>query len=119
MTRQIPLSNSDKISVVSEEDYQKVSEHTWRWKSTKGGKHYVATSIREGKKVRTVYLHRFIMSPEKDEDVDHKDSDVLNNTRENLRCRNYYEHRTKAVDEHKMKVDQTEDIPFIDDGIPI
>ena len=34
---------------------------------------------------RTVYLHRFLKNPRKNEDTDHRDNDTLNNTDDNLR----------------------------------
>ncbi len=36
-------------------------------------------------KWKTVYLHRFLNNPRKNEDVDHRDRDTLNNLDDNLR----------------------------------
>ena len=49
----------------------------WTW--------YAAISLKEpGKPKRTIRLHRYIMDPPDDMEVDHADHDGLNNTRTNL-----------------------------------
>jgi hypothetical protein len=85
--REIPLSYG-LVGRVSEEDYDRVSR--FKWRAVKVGQRWYA--IRRPRvpgnieKRKTVLLHRFIMGdcPEGKE-IDHKDRDGLNNTRENLR----------------------------------
>jgi hypothetical protein len=77
--RVIPLVNSDKIVLVDDEDYGKVSEH--RWLLTPRG--YIQSSSRIKRK--QPYLHRFIINPPNELQIDHIDHDPLNNVRNNLR----------------------------------
>lgn len=65
------------VTIVSEEDYEKVSKYKW-FLNHNG---YVQGSV-NGKICR---LNRFIKNVESGKVVDHKDRNKLNNTRENLR----------------------------------
>ncbi len=67
-------------------DAEAVSRHFWRAICPSKGKFYAVTDIvDECGRRRVVYLHRFLMSPEVGEEVDHIDGDALNNRRANLR----------------------------------
>lgn len=90
----IPLSNSDQVALVSDEDYELVSRYTWRLKKS-AYTTYVCTSIRCGDDVRTVRLHRLIMNPKERDDVHHEDTNPLNNQRENLECVDHNIHGEK------------------------
>lgn len=79
----IKLSNSELIAMVSNCDYDSVSQYAWRLKKSAHSQ-YVCTSIRDGQDVRTVRLHRLIMNPTEREDVHHVDHNRLNNQRDNL-----------------------------------
>lgn len=95
--RPIPLSNSDRAAWVSDEDYDAVCGRRWRFKKSKTG-WYVACSVREGKRVRTLRLHREIarrmvgeaLTPEWD--IHHENGDTLMNTRGNLTAIEHREH---------------------------
>lgn len=63
---------------ISEEDVPRVRCRGWRVLPASGG--YVAA---RGKPA--VLLHRYILDAERDEEVDHRNGDVLDNRRENLR----------------------------------
>lgn len=77
-----------KSALVSEEDFERVNQ--FKWKSQKIGQRWYA--LRQPRipgdyhRRSVILMHRFIMGdcPEGKE-VDHKDRDGLNNTRENLR----------------------------------
>jgi len=87
----IVLSNSDKVVMVSDEDYYLVSRYTWRLKKSSRCS-YVCTSIRTGKSVQTIRMHRMIMSPADWQDIHHIDQNPLNNLRENLECIDRHAH---------------------------
>lgn len=81
-TRTIPLTNGYQ-TIVDAEDYEKVAQFKWFAKAKKAGsdEFYAARNQREGKNVRTIYMHRFIMGCPAGKEVDHKDTDKLNNRR--------------------------------------
>lgn len=68
-------------ALVDDEDYDRVSEHRWSLlRLPLALNSYARTMIGR----RTVYLHRFIMDPPPDREVNHIDRNGLNNTRGNL-----------------------------------
>lgn len=74
--------NRRKISVlVDNEDFELLSKYSW-YSDSHG---YAITSKKpNGKRIR-ILMHRFIMSPSKGMEVDHKDRNRLNNQKSNLR----------------------------------
>ena len=102
----IILTNSDAVVLVNDTDYDRVSKYKWFLKRAKGCDedgnpyYYAAHSVRKGKKVRTVWLHRFIMN-EPDSDVHHRDGNKLNCRRGNLEIIDHTEHgqRYRGADE--------------------
>lgn len=80
MVKELKLSNSDKICLVDDEDFDRVNQHKWRLGETS-----VAESCSGG-----IYIHRFILNTgpinkEKTNIVDHIDRNILNNQKSNLR----------------------------------
>ena len=75
--KQIKLHNSKDCATVDDEDYIELSKYKW-FAQYNGYTTYVRTS--DGK-----LMHRIILNPEKDEVIDHRDRNALNNTRENIR----------------------------------
>lgn len=72
-------------AVVDEEDFETVSSYKWLSSTTSNGVSYAfryETSL--GKKHK-VYMHRQLLNFPEGHQVDHKDGDGLNNTRDNLR----------------------------------
>lgn len=92
MTKQIALSLNGKknkgqyFAIVDDEDFERVNQYRW-CVSFNGarGKYYAIRTIRINGKRKTVFMHRFIMSAPDNMEVDHRDSNGLLNTRDNLR----------------------------------
>ena len=66
--------------MLSERDHHSVSQHSWYWNGN-----YVRADIKKNDTTDRVYLHAFIMCPDKYQVVDHINRNVLDNRRENLR----------------------------------
>lgn len=91
--KEISLGNGF-FTQVDDADYEWLAEFNWYLiENPEDGKRYVRTAINtqvhgEKRKTKTPFMHRVIMKAPKDKDVDHRDSDGLNNQRFNLRvCR--------------------------------
>lgn len=88
--RTINLSQG-KVALVSIEDYERVSQFKWTAaKVTRKGRlmgYYAMRGIwfPKEKKLRRVYLHRFILDAPDGLEVDHKNRDGLDCRRDNLR----------------------------------
>lgn len=103
MTREIPLSQG-KVALVDDIDYDRVSRFQWR---------YARVHTSEYAYLRakpSIALHRFIMNAPAGTEVDHKDNNGLNNTRDNLRIATHaqnmmnkrpYQRRTKQASQYK------------------
>lgn len=82
----------DTFCKVDDEDFDSLNK--WKWKAnTKKAKKAIVHRIshpprklrREGKRSKTIYIHREIMKAPKGLVVDHIDGDTLNNQKSNLR----------------------------------
>lgn len=82
----------NQIARVSDEDYERVNQFKWYASIKSDGKYYAKRKqwLPKEKKYELISMHRFILCPPRELDVDHIDGDGLNNQRENLR----------AVDKH-------------------
>lgn len=78
--KEIALSR-DKVALVDDEDYDRVLPY--RWAAYRSPVKHYETWYAVNVDVGT--MHRFILEPQDAQDVDHRDGDGLNNTRENLR----------------------------------
>lgn len=117
--REIPLS-SGKIAIVSDSDFERVSQHKWTYTSNPGGndgkqrkrnKEYAfrweSLETSPGKKKRKkFYLHRFLMTPPDDLFVDHINGNGLDNRRENLRV-------VTASENSRNKLKESMDEPWL------
>ena len=70
---------SDKVTIIDDEDYEKVMERKWYVMESGSGKHYAMGSGRR------VSVHRLVMDAPKDLHIDHINGDPLDNRKENLR----------------------------------
>lgn len=71
-------------TLIDDADEQLVNKHKWFALQT-GNKVYAATNVINDKgQQRTMYLHRYLLEAESGVFVIHRDSDGLNNQRENL-----------------------------------
>lgn len=70
--------------MVDDEDYKRLNQ--WKWYALPSrNTYYAARMVRPKKKRILIYMHREIMKPSGNLQIDHKDGNGLNNTRSNLR----------------------------------
>ncbi len=72
--------NSDKYTIIDTVDYELVKDLCWR----ESGDHY-AKAYRKAPIYGDIRLHRLLMNPDKQEEIDHENRDRLDNRRINLR----------------------------------
>lgn len=82
--KEIPLSQG-KVALVDDEDFDRLNQ--FKWYAIKPHRIFYAVrhKQREDGERRLVYMHREVLSVLPSMEVDHKDGDGLNNTRDNLR----------------------------------
>ena len=88
--KKIPLrgnAGKNKYVLVDDEDYERLNEHKWYFASEKHkhGNGYTYYSTCKNRQYKRFYMHREIMYPTKNFEIDHIDGDGLNNQRSNLR----------------------------------
>jgi hypothetical protein len=83
--RKIKLSNSDKVVIIDNRDFKKVSKFTWALTSHGYARRGVWVKINGQWKQQKLYLHRLIMRPKKGLEVDHKNRNKLDCRRSNMR----------------------------------
>jgi hypothetical protein len=66
-------------------DAEQVLLYKWSLKFGGDGKQYVRAVDRSAKPYKQIMLHRLVMAPPSDADIDHINGDPLDNRRENLR----------------------------------
>lgn len=82
----IPLSKSEKVALVDDEDFSSMSQYKWRINN----RGYVVHSLRSHERGNPnlcdpLPLHRAVMRSERGRIVDHKNGNRLDNRRSNLR----------------------------------
>lgn len=75
----IPLANNKGCAKVSPEDVEKIKKHKWHYE------HGYAATWLGLPGANTLRMHRLILNPPKEADVDHINHDRLDNRRSNLR----------------------------------
>lgn len=76
----ITRKTGEKFDILlDDEDFDRVKQYKWFFHDDRG---YIHGQIAKGK---NVYLHRFIMNPPKNMQIDHIDHNPLNNQKSNLR----------------------------------
>ena len=81
--KKIPLTQG-KFALIDDEDFELLSQHKW-FAAKLGKTFYAARKIYCKPKQTTRYMHRQILRPEKQKEVDHINHDGLDNRRCNLR----------------------------------
>lgn len=80
--RTIPLAYG-RGTMVDDDDFERLSKYPWCFSHTGTG--YVHRYTYEGGKQKAILMHREIMNPAEDMEIDHIDHDGLNNCKSNLR----------------------------------
>ena len=85
MAKEIILTHG-KVAIVDDEDFDYLNQFKWLANKQKNDKFYVGRNIPvSNKKQSKIWMHRFIMNPEKGMVIDHLDGNPLNNQKNNLR----------------------------------
>ena len=93
----IPLT-MDKFTVVDDEDFEKLNRCKWRALKQILKNRVNWYAIRTGRCGKTVYMHREILGVVDTKiEVDHKDSNGLNNQKTNLRPANHHENQQHST----------------------
>jgi len=101
------ILSQGKYALVDDEDFEFLNQ--WKWCAHKDGKiFYVIRGIRVGKKTKTILMHRVIMNPFPNQEVDHINGNGLDNQRLNLRICNHAENSRNSkgwnsTDAHPFK----------------
>jgi len=99
--KEINLSK-DKLTIIDDEDFEKVNKYKWHYSLVKGHIGYAKRSIRMKKKIKTMYLHRFILDLKGKKKVDHINGNTLDNRRINLRtCNDTQNQRNRRKSKNK------------------
>lgn len=77
----IQLSNSDKQAIISDEDHHLISDKRWTLSSLG---YVICRFKKDGKRV-ALLMHRVILNAKKGSIIDHRNHDLLDNRRENIR----------------------------------
>lgn len=80
----IPLSNTDRLIIVDDEDYERLSKFTWSQSVSKVNRGVVRRSYKHGLLTYTVSIANEIMYTRRVQ-YDHIDRNPLNNQKHNLR----------------------------------
>lgn len=79
--KEVKLSRSEFVTLVDDEDFERVSKYSWYAEIRKNGQRYVKGAV-DGKVVR---LHRFVLNLQPGVgEVDHEDGNGFNNQKRNL-----------------------------------
>lgn len=83
----IPLTKG-KFTIIDEEDFERVNQYKWQLTTSDGKRFYAKTTFWLNSKKQDLKLHRFILGfglGQRVPIVDHKNSNGLDNRKENLR----------------------------------
>ena len=80
------LLTQGKTTFVDDQDYDWLKTYSWHVVHVNKLMWYAARTVRNGKDIKTVYMHREIGAVAGIPNVDHCDGDGLNNQRTNLRA---------------------------------
>lgn len=83
MVKEIPLSQG-KVALVDDEDFELVYQYKWSV-SGRGGIYYARCNINRNGKDTTQSMHRFLLCPPPDKEIDHMNHNGLDNRRCNIK----------------------------------
>ena len=84
MSKTIPLTR-DYVTVVDNDDYEWLNQYKWYSACGRGGLIYAARNIRRNGKRTMEFMHRIIINPAENMEVDHINGNGIDNRRHNLR----------------------------------
>ena len=98
MVTKIPLTQG-KVALVDDEDAERVQQYRWFAVNGHGGRWYAGRNVPDANGgQRRIHMHRLLLGDEcEGKDVDHINSNTLDNCRENLRA------CTRAENMHNMR----------------
>ncbi len=103
MAKEIVLTQG-KVALVDDEDYEELNKHKWCTQNI-GHNFYAVRGIKANRKKKQLYMHREILKLKtNDSNVDHIDSDGLNNQRNNLRIATYSQN---GMNQNKCKTNSS------------
>lgn len=104
MPKQIQLSQG-KFALVDDEDFEKINQYKWHYDNNRRRDGYAVAQT--GYKGKKIYMHRFIVNAQKEQEIDHIDGNKLNNQKSNLRVvtrsQNNYNQRPQINASSKFK----------------
>jgi hypothetical protein len=96
--KKIPLTNGGFVTV-DDDDYEYLSEFSWRGKKSDGGKQrHAVRDVRLGSTKITVRMHRLITESGTDDIVHHVNGNGLDNRKRNLQARPIRPWTSRAAD---------------------
>jgi hypothetical protein len=95
MAKEIQLTQG-KVAIVDDEDYIKCLRCKWCCNLIHG-KYYAITVIKTNGKWKEISMHRYIMKPKNNLQVDHINSNGLDNRKENLRLCTQSENKRNRI----------------------
>lgn len=80
--------SNGRFALVDDEDYELLKK--WKWGCSSGGYAYRKEQIsrdflKKKSKYKNILLHRFILNPSREQDIDHRNLNPLDNRKANLR----------------------------------
>ena len=93
--KEISLSQG-KFALVNDEDYSKVINYPCKWIAYRDRYVWYSRAHKSKGGNACISMHRFILEPKDDEQVDHIDGNGLNNQRDNLRVANSSQQRMNS-----------------------
>lgn len=86
-----------KYALVDDEDFEYLNQWKWEIFKNRSGNLYVIRRIYIGEKHKSIRMHREIMNPLKNEEIDHKNHNGLDNRRSNLRICNHSQNMMNRI----------------------
>jgi hypothetical protein len=102
------IKTKNHIIIVSDEDYDRLSQFTWHVMKTKFNKLYARRWSDSSKNKKAISMHREVLNAPEHSEVDHINHDTLDNRRDNLRLCT----RQQNTQNRKSKVTEYKGVSF-------